>query len=141
MTTSPNWSQFQSHQTGIRSLGLSLDTSRMACPPDTLRELAPRFEQAFADMARLEQGAIANPDENRMVGHYWLRTPELAPQPELTREITQSVAAIREFAAAVVASGEVVVSGLAAGIDSEAHLAAPGAGRGEFHAPPLFHAG
>lgn len=32
----------------------------------------------------------------------------------------------REFAAAVVASGEVVVSGLAAGIDSEAHLAAPG---------------
>jgi glucose-6-phosphate isomerase len=101
MTTSANWSQFQSHQTGIPSLGLTLDTSRMACPPDTLRALATRFEQAFADMARLEQGAIANPDENRMVGHYWLRTPGLAPRPELTREITESVVAIREFAAAI----------------------------------------
>ena len=27
----------------------------------------------------LEKGAIANPDENRMVGHYWLRAPERAP--------------------------------------------------------------
>jgi glucose-6-phosphate isomerase len=73
----------------------------MGCPPETLRALAPRFEQAFADMARLEAGAIANPDENRMVGHYWLRTPELAPQPALTHEITESVAAIHAFAAGI----------------------------------------
>ena len=34
-------------------------------------------------MDALEKGAIANPDEKRMVGHYWLRAPELAPTPEL----------------------------------------------------------
>ena len=34
-------------------------------------------------MDALEKGAIANPDENRMVGHYWLRDPELAPTPEI----------------------------------------------------------
>jgi len=34
-----------------------------------------RFEKAFQDMAALEGGAIANPDENCMVGHYWLRDP------------------------------------------------------------------
>ena len=101
MSLPPAWSQFQSSQTAIPSLGLTLDISRMGCSPETLPALAPKFDQAFAEMARLEQGAIANPDENRMVGHYWLRTPELAPRPELTREITQSVAAIREFAAAV----------------------------------------
>ena len=33
--------------------------------------------QAFIDMADLERGAIANPDENRMVGHYWLPAPAL----------------------------------------------------------------
>ena len=43
-------------------------------------------------------GAIANPDENRMVGHYWLRAPELAPTPEITAEIRQTQAAIRQFA-------------------------------------------
>jgi glucose-6-phosphate isomerase len=33
-------------------------------------------------MAKLEKGAIANPDEKRMVGHYWLRAPQLAPTPK-----------------------------------------------------------
>jgi len=36
----------------------------------------PKFEQAFQDMWRLWKEAIANPDENRMVGHYWLRDPD-----------------------------------------------------------------
>jgi len=31
-------------------------------------------------MEALEGGAIANPDEGRMVGHYWLRAPERAPR-------------------------------------------------------------
>ena len=39
--------------------------------------MEPRMQKAFADMAALEAGAIANPDEKRMVGHYWLRNPAL----------------------------------------------------------------
>ena len=31
-------------------------------------------------MAELEAGAVANPDERRQVGHYWLRAPDLAPE-------------------------------------------------------------
>ena len=38
-------------------------------------------------MAALEKGAIANPDENRMVGHYWLRAPDLATQIRLDTPI------------------------------------------------------
>jgi glucose-6-phosphate isomerase len=47
-------------------------------------------------MAALEGGVIANPDENRRVGHYWLRNPELAP-PELQKEIVETLAEIADF--------------------------------------------
>ena len=39
-----------------------------------------RIDRAFADMKALESGAIANPDEKRMVGHYWLRNSSWLPR-------------------------------------------------------------
>lgn len=57
--------------------------------------------QAFAAMAGLERGAEANPDEHRMVGHYWLRNPALAPSPEFRGEIERTLAGIKSFAAQV----------------------------------------
>jgi glucose-6-phosphate isomerase len=96
-----NWSRFKSHFYHNAGLGLSLDVSRMPFPDEFLADMAPRMEQAFADMAALEKGAIANPDEKRMVGHYWLRAPQLAPTPELTAEISSTLAAIKDFAAKV----------------------------------------
>ncbi len=101
-----NWSRFKSHFCHHAGLGFSLDVSRMAFPDEFLATMAPRMTQAFADMAALEKGAIANPDEQRMVGHYWLRAPQLAPTPELTREITTRLESILAFAARVHA-GEV----------------------------------
>jgi glucose-6-phosphate isomerase len=96
-----NWSRFKSHFYHHADLGLSLDVSRIPFPDEFLATMAPRMEQAFADMAALEKGAIANPDEQRMVGHYWLRTPQLAPTPELTNAITSTLAVIKDFAAQV----------------------------------------
>jgi glucose-6-phosphate isomerase len=52
-------------------------------------------------MRELEEGAIANPDENRMVGHYWLRSPELAPSREIKAAIVSTLKKIKTFAAAV----------------------------------------
>jgi glucose-6-phosphate isomerase len=52
-------------------------------------------------MAALEKGAIANPSEGRMVGHYWLRAPELAPTKAISDEITATLASIKDFAARV----------------------------------------
>ena len=54
-------------------------------------------QKAFAAMTVLEAGEIANPDEQRMVGHYWLRAPKLAPTPDLTAEIEGTNAAILKF--------------------------------------------
>lgn len=80
------------------ALGFSLDTSRMDMAPDFIELMNPKIARAWADMAALESGAIANPDEGRMVGHYWLRNAELAPTPELRAQITEPLAALKHFA-------------------------------------------
>ena len=73
----------------------------MRFPDDFFGKMQPRVDGAFAAMRELEAGAIANPDEERMVGHYWLRAPELAPNEQLRREITETNARIKQFAADV----------------------------------------
>jgi glucose-6-phosphate isomerase len=86
--------------------GFTLDLSLMDIPADFHTAMRPKIEKAFADIAALEGGAIANPDEGRMVGHYWLRNPDLAPTPELKQAITGPLADLKAFAAKV-HSGEV----------------------------------
>ena len=49
----------------------------------------------------MENGAIANPDENRMVGHYWLRYPEIAPNEELRNAISETLEKVKQLANAV----------------------------------------
>ena len=56
------------------------------------------MQKAFTAMDALEKGAIANPDEKRMVGHYWLRNPALAPTPEIRAEISKTVQNVKAFA-------------------------------------------
>ena len=95
------WHRFQKHFTEFPSLGLAIDLSRVNFPDDFFAQMEPRMQKAFAAMAELEKGAIANPDEKRMVGHYWLRNAALAPQPELRAAIEETLAAIKTFAAEV----------------------------------------
>jgi glucose-6-phosphate isomerase len=95
------WDRFKSLYYTNPKLGLSLDISRMPFPDDFLTTMQPKLQQAFADMAALEGGAIANPDENRMVGHYWLRNADLAPTAELRAAITSTLEAIKDFTAKV----------------------------------------
>jgi glucose-6-phosphate isomerase len=101
------WHRFQKHFTDFPSLGLAIDVSRVNFPDDFFARMEPRMQKAFAAMAELEKGAIANPDEKRMVGHYWLRNSALAPTPAIRKEIDDTVAAVKAFAAEV-HSGKVV---------------------------------
>jgi glucose-6-phosphate isomerase len=95
------WSRFKTHFCHVEELGVSLDVSRIPFPDEFLVTMAPKMQQAFADMAALEKGAIANPDEHRMVGHYWLRAPDLAPTAELTSVIYSTLSSIKDFASQV----------------------------------------
>jgi glucose-6-phosphate isomerase len=101
MNATELWQRYQDHLCRVPALGLSLDVSRMNFLPDFFSRMQPQLDAAFVAMAALEAGAIANPDENRMVGHYWLRKPELAPTPEIAAEIRQTIANIHSFAAKV----------------------------------------
>ncbi len=79
-----------------------MDVSRTCLPAHAKTSdplLIEAFPAAFSAMAALEAGGIANPDEGRRVGHYWLRAPELAPEPELSRAIEETVARVKAFAA------------------------------------------
>jgi glucose-6-phosphate isomerase len=95
------WDRFKTLYYTNARLGLSLDVSRMPFPDDFPAAMEPKLQKTFADMAALEGGAIANPDENRMVGHYWLRAPQLAPTAELRTAITSTLDAIKAFTAKV----------------------------------------
>lgn len=81
------------------ALGLSLDLSHMSFGPGALTAMGPQLDEAFEAMAALEGGAIANPDEGRMVGHYWLRAPELAPDDVLRSAIEGARMEVEAFAA------------------------------------------
>ncbi len=96
-----NWNRFKAFYYQNADLGVSVDVSRIPFPDDYLSSMESRIQDAFKAMAALEGGAIANPDEKRMVGHYWLRAPQLAPNPEIANEITSTLAAIKEFTAKV----------------------------------------
>jgi glucose-6-phosphate isomerase len=91
------WQRYQNLLYYDEGLGFYLDVSRMRFDDDFVAALQPKFDRAFAAMADLEKGGIANPDENRMVGHYWLRNPDLAPSPEIKQSIIQTVDKIEAF--------------------------------------------
>ena len=95
------WQRFQQYYSEFPELGLALDLSRMNFSEDFLASMQPGLQKAFAAMAELERGAIANPDEKRMVGHYWLRNPALAPSTAIRAEIEAVVADLKSFAVQV----------------------------------------
>jgi glucose-6-phosphate isomerase len=91
------WERYKEYLNFNPEIGLMVDISRMMFPDDYFDRMNAPIQKAFQEMDALESGAIANPDENRMVGHYWLRAPELAPQGEITRDIEKTLQAIKDF--------------------------------------------
>src|SRR6266705_2362702 len=101
MASSSLWQRFQRYFLRYDKLDFSIDISRMKFPDDFFEKMQPKIDKAFAAMRELEAGAIANPDEKRMVGHYWLRNPALAPNAELRADIEETIKRIKRFAADV----------------------------------------
>ena len=92
------WNRFQQYFLSYDDLGISVDISRMNFPDDYFAGMAFVADRACKEMKELEAGAIANPDEGRMVGHYWLRKASLAPTQEIRDAITSTERAIMHFA-------------------------------------------
>ncbi|CAI7932887.1 unnamed protein product, partial [Closterium sp. NIES-54] len=96
------WERYVAWLYKDEALGLELDISRMGVTDAFVQAMEPKFAAAFKAMDELEKGAISNPDERRMVGHYWLRKPQIAASPTLRKEIEETIDAVDAFATAVV---------------------------------------
>jgi glucose-6-phosphate isomerase len=90
MTPTSLWERYCRSLCLCHEIDLSLDISRMNHDDSFLERMEPAMRKAYAEMEALERGVIANPDEGRMVGHYWLRTPSLAPEESIRREIEET---------------------------------------------------
>jgi glucose-6-phosphate isomerase len=101
MASTSLWPRFQKYFLRYDDLDFSIDISRMRFGEEFFDRMKPLVEKAFAAMRELETGAIANPDEQRMVGHYWLRDSKLAPTAELRADIDDTNARIKQFVAEV----------------------------------------
>ncbi len=95
------WDRYREYLNIQPSIGLSIDVSRVRFGDDFFAEMEPAMQRAFQQMDALEKGAIANPDEKRMVGHYWLRDSSRAPNAEIKRAVDDTWASIKRFAADV----------------------------------------
>jgi glucose-6-phosphate isomerase len=95
------WNAFTKQTYVNAELDFTLDYSLMGVDDAFFAEMEPRMQAAFEDMRELEGGAIANPDEKRMVGHYWLRAPHKAPDVEIEATIKDTIDAIEALAGKV----------------------------------------
>ncbi|XP_076901414.1 glucose-6-phosphate isomerase 1, chloroplastic-like [Bidens hawaiensis] len=96
------WERYTEWLYQHKDLGLYLDVSRIGFTDEFFKAMEPRFSNAFKAMEELEKGAISNPDEGRMVGHYWLRNPKLSPNSFLRLQIENTLEAICAFAEDVI---------------------------------------
>ena len=95
-----SWENFTKHYLNIDELDFALDISRIDFGDDFLSEMEPKMQSAFLAMADLEAGAIANPDEGRMVGHYGFATRSCT-QAKISKEIENCLAQIKQIASDV----------------------------------------
>ncbi|HKE00300.1 MAG TPA: glucose-6-phosphate isomerase, partial [Planctomycetota bacterium] len=95
------YARFRDLLLDVPKVGLSIDLSACAFPSGFFERMEPKMREAYAAMDALERGAVANPDEKRQVGHYWLRAPELAPDPAVGRAIVETKERILAFARSI----------------------------------------
>ena len=97
MTATDLWKRYKQYLFYDAELGLALDISRMRFDDGFFERMTGPLQQALTAMEALEGGGVANPDEERMVGHYWLRAPQLAPRADLRKAILETSERIQAF--------------------------------------------
>ncbi len=95
------WQRFCALNWFSDQLGMWLDISRMKINQKEIEDLRPNLEKALDAMADIERGAYANIDENRQVGHYWLRSPDLAVNQDIKNLIEKEIVEIENFSNSV----------------------------------------
>lgn len=97
MATQTEWKKFCQYYLENSKYDFSIDISKVNFKDSALKQFESKFKLSLQAMKKLEKGSIANPDENRMVGHYWLRNSKIAPKSELKTAINSTNKKIKLF--------------------------------------------
>lgn len=92
------FSRYQASRVVLDDPFVELDLGHAMLAEADLAPLQAPLQQALRAMQTLEGGAIANADEQRQVGHFWLRAPGLAPSPGFEDAIVGALAQVETFA-------------------------------------------
>ena len=92
-----SWDKFCNYLWFDKKLNIWLDISKINFTSKEIINLEDKFIDVFSSIKELENGAISNIDENRQVGHYWLRNPSISPSSKIREEISADINAISEF--------------------------------------------
>jgi len=92
-----SWDKFCNYLWFDKKLNIWLDISKINFTNKEIKNLEDKFIDVFSSIKELENGAISNIDENRQVGHYWLRNPSISPSSKIGEEISADINEISEF--------------------------------------------
>ncbi|WP_320664493.1 glucose-6-phosphate isomerase [Prochlorococcus sp. MIT 1223] len=92
-----HWGDFCDQLWFSDQLGMWLDISKMNINSKDYEKYKQSFSKSFIALEELENGSIANKDENRQVGHYWLRDPLIAPDEVVGKRISSEICSISKF--------------------------------------------
>ena len=92
-----NWKKFSNYLWFNEELNIWIDISKINFNDEDFEAINQKFVNVFNALDELENGAIANIDENRQVGHYWLRNSSIAPNNILKNKIDNEISSIKEF--------------------------------------------
>ncbi|WP_320674681.1 glucose-6-phosphate isomerase [Prochlorococcus sp. MIT 1341] len=95
--TNSEWTRYCQLNWFNDDLGIWLDISRMHLDHRKLGIIEEDFPKILDSMNSLENGSISNIDEQRQVGHYWLRNASIAPNDEIKNSINGQISTIKEF--------------------------------------------
>ncbi len=98
------WEKYCNYLWFDKKIKIWLDISKINFTSNQILSLEKKFKKVFSSIEKLEAGAISNIDEERQVGHYWLRNPCIAPNNLIKDEINNDIKDLSEF-------GENILSG------------------------------
>ena len=92
-----DWKKFSNYLWFSEELNIWIDISKINFIEEEFADINKKFVNVFKALDELESGAIANIDEKRQVGHYWLRNSSIAPNESIKNKIDNEIFRIKEF--------------------------------------------
>ena len=93
-----DWEKFSNYLWFNDVLKIWLDISKVNFDVKDFKKVENKFNDVYLALDQLEKGAIANKDEKRQVGHYWLRNSSISPNNKIKDIIDGEIAKINKFA-------------------------------------------